>query len=755
EGVTTIGDCSFYHCTSLTQADLPNTLVSIGDNAFADCPSLTSVKIPESVTSIGMQAFYGIACIDAVPDGLEHVGANAFSGTQWYDNQPEGLVYAGLVAYRYKGTIPDGTEVVFKDGTKGISGYCFSGQKGMKSVIIPNTITNIETGAFSGCSSLTNVIIPNSVSLIGSGVFRGCQNLESISLGNSVDEIGYEAFKNCKKLKKIIIPNSVSSISSEAFRGCDSLQSVTIGSNVALIWKDVFKECGNLTEVHSEIQNPFAVRFYSYNDKIETPFDYNTRRGYLFVPPGTKEDYMAADVWKDFQHIVCLNEPITALELSPKTAEVLEGGQVTITPTFTPWYATEQKLTWASSDTTIATVNSQGVVTGVKVGTATISATTTDGSDITATCQVTVKPVVATDITLEPLTVTITAGETYEFALTVAPDNATYKAARWTSSDEAVATVDENGVVTGIAAGQVQVTATTIDGTNLSATSVVTVLAPKASSIVIEPDSATLDIGGSVRLAATIAPDNVENKVVLWQSSDEDVAIVTSKGMVYGVGAGQALITATTTDGTELSDTCHVTVVVPFSLSAQTLAVPVNTLRNIPIVVDNHAPVKSFAFTVTMPEGIHFDSDALPAPRCEDFSISTTYNADSTVMRIEGMMTNRAMEAGTAPFVLLPIKSSEYIDNFVLSLSEISFTSTNDGVGTQELDPITVTLHVLDMGDVNGDKKVDVGDVNAIINYILGLETDLTNFGVGDMNDDGKIDVSDVNMVINLILGVG
>ena len=243
--------------------------------------------------------------------------------------------------------------------------------------------------------------------------------------------------------------------------------------------------------------------------------------------------------------------------------------------------------------------------------------------------------------------------------------------------------------------------------------------------------------------------------VLLWQSSDEDVAIVTSKGMVYAVGAGQALITATTTDGSNLSDTCHVTVQVPFEISAQDLAVPVNTLRNIPVSIDNHVPVKSFALTVNVPEGIDFMSDVLPSARCSDFDITTTYNADSTVVRIEGIMTNQAMSAGKAPFVLLPIKSSKYIDTFVLNLTDITFVSTNDGVGEQQLDDITVTLRVLDLGDVNGDKIVDVSDVSALVNYMLGKQTDMSNFGVGDMNGDGVIDVSDINAVVNLMLGKG
>ena len=686
------------------------SVTTIDGAAFYYCSGFTgSLTIPNSVTTIGREAF---------------IGCSGFTGSLTIGNSVTSI---GYQAFRF---------------CSGFTG----------SLIIPNSVNSIGENAFMDCSGFTgSLTIGNSVTSIGRGAFSRCSGFTgSLTIGNSVTTIGRWAFEQCRGFTgSLTIPNSVATIGPYAFSECRALESVTIPNSVTSIGQQAFSWCFGLRDIYTKIQKPLEVPLGG-----NVFWDVNKSTCVLHVPAGTLGDYKVADQWKDFIHIQEPFTMVTALELNPKTAEVLEGGTIAITPEFTPSYATEQTLTWASSDTTIATVDEQGVVTGVKVGNATISATTTDGSDITATCEVTVKPVVATGIAVEPIAATITAGETTQLNLTITPESATYKTAAWTSSNDAIATVDENGMVTGVAAGQVQITATTVDGTQLSATSVVTVLPRKASDITVTPDSVALDISGSMRLTATITPDDVATTLVQWESSDEDVAIVTSKGMVYGVGAGQALIIATTTDGSELSDTCHVTVRVPFELSAQSVAVPVNTLRNIPVTIDNHVPVKSFGLTVTLPDSIRFDSDAMPAPRCGYFNVTTTYNADSTVIRIEGVMTTTAMAPGTAAFVLLPIKSTNYIDTFEIRLSDITFTSTNDGVGTEELDPITVTMHVLDLGDVNGDKIVDISDVNALINYILELETDLTNFGVGDIDNDGKIDISDVNAVINLILGL-
>ena len=98
---------------------IPNGIQSIDDYAFAFSIGLTSISIPNSVTSIGKEAFFyciGLTSID-IPNSVTYVGRNAFEDTPWYNNLPDGLLYVGKVAYRYKGTMPENTNLEFKENT--------------------------------------------------------------------------------------------------------------------------------------------------------------------------------------------------------------------------------------------------------------------------------------------------------------------------------------------------------------------------------------------------------------------------------------------------------------------------------------------------------------------------------------------------------------------------------------------------------------------------------------------------------------
>lgn len=155
--------------------------------------------------------------------------------------------------------------------------------------------------------------------------------------------------------------------------------------------------------------------------------------------------------------------PVTGVTVAPTTGSVTVGEQLTLTATVAPSDATNKAVTWSSSDDTIATVT-DGVVTGVAAGDATITVTTVDGS-FTATCAVTVSAatVAVTGVTVSPTSDSIAVSETLTLTATVAPENATNKAVTWSTSEATVATV-EDGVVTGVSAGTATITVTTVDG---------------------------------------------------------------------------------------------------------------------------------------------------------------------------------------------------------------------------------------------------------------------------------------------------
>lgn len=156
--------------------------------------------------------------------------------------------------------------------------------------------------------------------------------------------------------------------------------------------------------------------------------------------------------------------PAESIEVSAKTTEVYRGSKTQLSATVYPSDATYQTVEWSSADESIATVDSEGVVTGVvdsqEEVTVTIIATSMEGAQVTGEIEITVMPTILPEsITVNPLGYDMMVGEVAQMTCTLTPENATVEALNWASSDATIATVDENGNVTAVAAGTVTITA--------------------------------------------------------------------------------------------------------------------------------------------------------------------------------------------------------------------------------------------------------------------------------------------------------
>ena len=257
-------------------------------------------------------------------------------------------------------------------------------------------------------------------------------------------------------------------------------------------------------------------------------------------------------------HCISIIIPATGVSLNKTLATINNGETLQLTATVSPSNASNSTVIWSSSNTSVAMVSSNGLVTAKSRGTATITATTTDGSNLSASCSVTVNQL-ATGITLNKTTATINNGETLQLTATVSPYNANNSTVTWSSSNTSVATVSSNGLVTAKSRGTATITATTTDGTNLSASCSVTVN-QLATGISLNKTQATLVDGTTLQLVASISPSNTTNKTIAWSSSDTSVATVSSNGLVTALKPGTATIKVTTQDGSNLSATCQLTV---------------------------------------------------------------------------------------------------------------------------------------------------------------------------------------------------
>ena len=258
---------------------------------------------------------------------------------------------------------------------------------------------------------------------------------------------------------------------------------------------------------------------------------------------------------------VTVTVPVTSVALDKNELSLEKGESAVLTASVNPDDATDKTVTWESSDETVATVDENGKVTAVGGGTATITA---KAGSVSATCEVTVT-VPVTSVTLDKNELSLEKGESAVLTAAVNPDDATDKTVTWESSDETVATVDENGKVTAVAKGTATITVAAGKASascEVTVTETIPVESVTLSSGMQSPSEISLEVGETATLIAIVKPDDATDKTVTWTSSDETVATVVD-GKITAVAAGTATITATSNaDGTKKSS-CTVKVTEP------------------------------------------------------------------------------------------------------------------------------------------------------------------------------------------------
>lgn len=256
------------------------------------------------------------------------------------------------------------------------------------SVVIPETVTHngvkysvtaIGNSAFSRSSGLTDVTIPNSIVSIGNHAFTYCTNLKEIVIPNSVQTMGRCAFHTCSALQTAVIGNSVKLIDEYAFQYCSNLSKLVIGSSVDSLAIKAFFDCPKLADVTCLATTPPKMyAYYSFDN-----YNYAT----LHVYQASIAAYRADINWKRYHYIEGISSLAEQLTLD-QSMITLHGGECQqLTASVLPEDAFTT-IMWSSSDSEVATVDANGMVSALSAGLATITATTTDGSNLSASCLV-------------------------------------------------------------------------------------------------------------------------------------------------------------------------------------------------------------------------------------------------------------------------------------------------------------------------------------------------------------------------------
>ena len=523
--VTSLGESCFEGCSNLTSINLPSDITSLGTACFSSCGSLTSINLPSSITSLGS--------------------------------------------------------------------YCFSGCSSLTSISLPSGITSLGERFFSGCSSLTSISLPSGITSLGDWCFDGCSNLTSISLPDGLTSLGKWCFDGCYSLTSVLClavapPSCTESVvdntkrlyvpkesiekykQSDAWNSAKGIYPLYPTSSVSLA-KEVSVNKTKPTKIEYTIMPENAgtkeLEWSSENPEVAS-VDANgivtgKKIGKTVITAKTKD---GTDITVSTTFTV-LPLKVETMTFAEPSVSIVKTEDKTITLTLNSEEVDNKSMVWTSSDESVATVVQnmnavyplEAIVVAHKVGKTTIKAEAQDGSGMNATCEVEVTPLMASDISLQTASIVKTIPTQLE--ANVSPAEADNKKLKWTSLTPDIATVTEDGMMTGLKMGTAKVKAETTDGSNLSCVFEVQVTGLPVSTISLPAESSIIKTE-SMKLECSILPLASDNQKLQWSSNATDIASVDeSTGVITAHKVGDAVITATTTDGSDISasTTIHVT----------------------------------------------------------------------------------------------------------------------------------------------------------------------------------------------------
>lgn len=498
------------------------TVTGIQEKAFYSCPELKNVQIPSTVSTIGAQAFGESPLLSKIivdPTNQHFYADN--NGILFNKTQTELIFCPKTVSGAY--TVPEDVQK--------IHAFAFNNCKQITSVVLPNGLKRIEDGAFWGCSNMTSANIPSGLTYLGSDAFRNASSLSSsIVLPSTLSEIGSSAFKRCTSLSNVTIENGVEIIGGSAFVDCSNLKSIDIPNSVYSLGTSAFENAG-LTSINipESITNIQASVFYGCKlTKITLHAGLKSIDAEAFADNGTNIEKVE------------IPESVISIGINAFNGTNVKNFYINNIPS---------KIDLNANSPFKATGTSIHVFTQMK----NIFENATNWSNYKGHFVDDIEITHVESITLDNESMTVLTTKTGKLNATINPEDARVKDVTYTSSnDDIIAIVDAKAgtFIAGAEEGEATITCTANDGTDVFAKCKITVKKSfvPATSVTLNKTNASMEVGNSLKLTATITPANATFKNIIWVSSDKDVAEV-SNGTVTAVGPGNATITAISGDG--------------------------------------------------------------------------------------------------------------------------------------------------------------------------------------------------------------
>ena len=520
-------------------------LENIGEQAFKMCIGLkrfvfdgTSLKL----NTIGNAAFNGCTALEKVQwngkSELKTIKDYAFFKCTSLNNfnMPNSTLSVGNSAFRYNEGL---TDINLSTSLNYIDEYAF-GECGFSHITLPESLANIQAGAFINNEHLQEITLPECLQGLGSAAFENNSALESVTFHTALETmtIGNNAFNLCPVLNKVFITN----MKSFAQTNFNNAKANPANTSQHIYNADGEEIINVVLPKGTKYINNNAFNGCAYMQSIKMPATMDHINDDIFVGCSALKDvYCYAEEVPEF---IGVNDPSAMNDVfANATLHVVFGHE----------QAYKADAWWKRFSNV-------------------------EGCDAPSDDEVTSVVLNQTEVTMKP-------DDTIQLTATVYPANAANKKLIWTSSNEDVAMVTDEGFVLAMAEGEADITATSAENSSIKAVCHIKVENEKEPVVTIvgikfEESPVTISMGDTKKLNVIFNPVDATNKQLEWKSTKTSVVDVDQEGNIIGVSEGKAIITAKTTDGSNLTINCVVTVVPATGINDITIG-------NVKLIVEN------------------------------------------------------------------------------------------------------------------------------------------------------------------------
>lgn len=626
----------------------------------------------------------------------------------------EATVTGGVGKNLYSVSIPDsiGYDNINYPITH-IGKEAFRSYRGLTTVSLGNCLKVIEDNAFEGCVELVKLGMPNSLETIKGGAFASC-GFSVVEISDGVKEIGENAFSRSSTLNSVKIGKSVTTIGRRAFSECPALTSVTLGENLKFIKTSAFENCKAL----SNIVLPSSLQV------IDSRAFYNTALVSVSVPSSV------VNIGEDaFEWIYALKE-IKVDEANTVYSDI-DGVLCSKTKTVLFRYPNSKGKTYTVPNTIKKIYN--GAFSNCRdLETVVVPASVISFESDIFWGNSNLKSI--TFLNPEPVNLVSSFRVDKDVFILVPKQsvNRYRNTYRWQEMNiKAIGSI--------------------------------------AESITMGAAELTLEVGNESQLQCTVLPETAENKTVTWNTTDANVVTVDEMGNLIAVSEGEAVVSATTNDGTNLVANCKIKVV-------GAKATDINQFKDV-IYVENtkafigknatlsirmkhETDVAGFQFNMLLPEGFSIKKisrgegiSGLDENDENIYTFKTSDKKDGSRFFLCYSVTNTAMPKGDIEIAKVEVNVPENIEageyGVILKKEEMAF-----GTESKKVDFVNSMFTVADciLGDVNKDGIITVSDITSLGQYLIDNDDTVINKAAADANGDGEVTVGDITTIATMII---